>query len=92
MMFWLTERTIRKSKIWVYFFFFFALKISGGATAPPAPPLRTALLVLLVLCLPVCLGETLHDPGSLGKKPFETRDLVSYIHVLCGTIGKARAF
>ena len=22
--------------------------------------------VLLVLCLPVCVAETLHDPGSLG--------------------------
>ena len=32
--------------------------------------------VLLVLCLPVCVGETLYDPGSLGDKPFETRDLV----------------
>ena len=37
-------------------------------------------LVLLVLCLPVCVGETLHDPGSLGNKPFETRDHVSYMY------------
>ena len=33
-------------------------------------------LGLLVLCLPVCVGETLHDPGSLGNKPFVTRYLV----------------
>ena len=37
-------------------------------------------LVLLVLCLPVCVGETLHDPGSLGNKPFETRDPVPYMY------------
>ena len=37
-------------------------------------------LVLLVLCLPVWVGETLHDPGSLGNKPFETRDLVPYMY------------
>ena len=40
MMFWLTDRTIIKSKICV-FFFFFALKISGGGgggNCPPAPP------------------------------------------------------
>ena len=37
-------------------------------------------LVLLVFCLPVWVGETLHDPGSLGNKPFETRDLVPYLY------------
>ena len=37
-------------------------------------------LVLLVLCLPVCVGETLHDPGSLGNKQFETRDFVAHCH------------
>ena len=34
--------------------------------------------VLLVLCLPVWVGKALHDPSSLGNKPFETRDLVPY--------------
>ena len=34
----------------------------------------------LVLCLPVCVGETLHDPASLGNKPFETRDHVPYTY------------
>ena len=28
----------------------------------------------------VCVGETLHDPGSLGNKPFETRDRVPYMY------------
>ena len=36
------------------------------------------LCYLHVLCLPVWVGETLHAPGSLGNKPFETRDLVPY--------------
>ena len=37
-------------------------------------------LVLLVLCLPVWVGETLHDPGTLGNKLFETKDLVPYLY------------
>ena len=36
--------------------------------------------VLLVLCLPVCVAEAWNDPGSLGNKPFETRDLVPYMY------------
>ena len=36
--------------------------------------------VLLALCLPVCVADTLHDPGSLGPKPFETRDLFPYMY------------
>ena len=43
--------------------------------------------VLLVLCLPVWVGETLYDPGSLGNNPFETRDLVPLIHVPLHRIG-----
>ena len=35
--------------------------------------------VLLVLCLPVCVAEAWHDPGSLWNKPFEMSDLVPYI-------------
>ena len=39
--------------------------------------------VLLVLCLPVCVAKAWHDPGSLGNKPFEARDLVPYkYHVI----------
>ena len=36
--------------------------------------------VLLVLSLPVRVAETLLNPGSLGTKPFETRDLVPYMY------------
>ena len=28
----------------------------------------------------MCVGETSHDPDSVGNKPFETRDLVPYIY------------
>ena len=62
----------------------------GGGHGPgvPPPPPKSATgacvcvfrLVLLVVCLPVSVGETLHDPGSLGNKPFETRDLVPYMY------------
>ena len=33
-----------------------------------------------MLCLPVCVGETFHDPGSLRNKPFEMKDLVYYMY------------
>ena len=39
-------------------------------------------LVLLVLCLPVCVGETLHDPGSLGNKPLY-RDILFHYEARC---------